>query len=169
MASLGTTRVKDVMVTTLVTVKQTDTMEHVARVLEENDINAAPVLGESGNCVGILTSHDLVEYESTRASYMKEFCNSDIAVRVFNTEQQFRMPGSRYNEAGFHMSTVLWTASADDPLSRVARDMCLKHIHHVLVLDDTNKPVGFLSSLDLLGFAVGEPVCRSAICVADQP
>lgn len=168
MASIGTTRVEEVMVTKIVAVKTTDSMEDVARTFETNDINAAPVIGTFGKCVGIITSHDLVEYESKRASVLKELCNSKYAVKITQTEELFRPPGTRYNEAGFHMTTSLQTALPDDPLSRVARKMCSQHIHHVLVLDKDEKPIGFLSSLDLLGFVVGEPVCRSTNCPIEQ-
>lgn len=169
MSSIGTARVADVMVTKIVTVKETDKMEQVASVFKENDINAAPVLGRQGKCVGIITSHDLVEYESERRGVFKEFSSGKHGAQIFSTSQQFRMPGTRYDEAGFHMSTSLQTASVDDPLSRVARNMCSKHIHHVVVLDENKRPVGFLSSLDILGFVVGEPVCRTATCGVETP
>ena len=161
---MGTTRVEEVMVTKIVAVHADYKMERVAKIFEENDINAAPVVDKSGKCLGIISNHDLVEYESKKSVISKTVNDSKYAVKIFNTEEKFRAPGNRFDEAGFHMSTLLQTVSVDDPLTKVARRMCTQHIHHIIVLDDQERPIGFLSSLDLLGFAIGEPVCRSAIC-----
>lgn len=165
MGSIGTTRVEDVMITAIVTVADTDKMEEVAQLFKEQDIHAAPVLGQTGNCVGIITSHDLVEYESVRKGVQNELnhgTNFDMA--HYGSGASLRLPGLYFDEVGFHMTKRLETANVDDPLSRVAKNMCKKHRHHVLVLDEDNKPIGMLSSLDLLGFVIGEAVCRTATC-----
>ena len=75
-----------------------------------------------------------------------------------------RLPGLHFHEVGFHMTKTIRTASVEQPLSMVAKGMCAHHIHHVLVLDETEKPIGMLSSLDILGFVIGEPVCRTSQC-----
>lgn len=168
MASIGTTRVEEVMVTKLVTIKESDLMESVASSFTENDINAAPVVNKSGKCVGIITSHDLVEYEAVRKAMHAELSHgSAYDVAHYGSGMGIDYPGLHFDEAGFHMTKTLQTAAIDDPLSRVARNMCARHIHHVLVLDDSEKPIGMLSSLDILGFVIGEPVCRSATCPVD--
>ena len=162
MSNLGTTRVEEVMVTKIVAVCADYKMERIARIFEEHDINAAPVVDDSGKCLGIITSHDLVEYESRKTAINKTIGESKYSVKIFNTEEMFRAPGNRYDEVGFHMSTSLETVSVDDPLTKVARRMCAQHIHHIIVIDELRRPIGFLSSLDLLGFLIGESVCRSA-------
>lgn len=162
---MGTTAVSEVMITKIVTVGETEKMEFAAKKLNEHDINAAPVIGRCGRCIGIITSHDIVEYESVRSEFIKEIGKGQtFCLGLFGSEGVNRLPGRHYDEVGFHMSTTLHTAEADDPLSRVARNMCRHHMHHVIVLDRDDRPVGMLSSLDVLGFVIGEPVCRSAIC-----
>ncbi|MFK7769157.1 MAG: HPP family protein [Mariniblastus sp.] len=165
MKSIGTTRVEDVMVTTLVTVAETDKMEKVACIFKENDIHAAPVISESGYCVGIITGHDLVEYEAVRMGLQNEKRHgTTFDMAHYGGGAKFRLPGLHFDEVGFHMTKKIEPAKLDDSLSHVAREMCKKHRHHVLVLDNEKKPIGMLSSLDLLGFVIGEPVCRSASC-----
>jgi len=169
MPSIGTTRVEDVMISDLVNVKDTDTMEQVAGIFSENDINAAPVINKSGTCVGIITSHDLVEYDSVRKAMQNEASHgSAYDLAHYGTGMEIRAPGMHFDEAGFHMTKTLQTATVDTPLSQVAKNMCAQHIHHVLVLDEAKKPIGMLSSLDILGFVIGEPVCRSASCKIEQ-
>ena len=162
MPSIGTTPVAELMVTNIVSVKAADKMEEVAKVFIKNDINAAPVLNAQEQCVGIITSHDVVEYESSRSIVLKELCSGKYAMQIFDAEEKFRTAGMRFDEAGFHMTTSLHTATPDDPLSRVAKQMCRQHVHHVIVLDEDERPIGLLSSLDLVGFVVNEPVSRSA-------
>jgi CBS domain-containing protein len=154
------------MVTTLITVQETDKMEEIAQVFKEKDIHAAPVLNKLGKCVGIITSHDLVEYESVRRAMQKELNHGNgFDLAHYGSGVNFRWPGLCFGEVGFHMTKQIEPASVDDPLSRVARVMCSKHRHHVLILDEEGKPIGMLSSLDLLGFVIGEPVCRSSSCL----
>lgn len=163
MASMETTRVKDVMVTTLITVQETDRMDEVAKLFEDQAIHAAPVLTKLDKCVGVITSHDIVEYQAKRKAMQKEL-GRDNALNIANYRYGIDMtlPGHHFEEVGFHMSKKIDPASPDDSLSRVAKEMCSKHRHHVLVLDEHEKPIGMLSSLDLLAFVTGEPVCRDA-------
>ena len=163
MPNIGTTRVEDIMVTNLISVEEIDSIEKVAKVFREHDINAAPVTNKLGKCVGIITSHDIVEYESVRKAMHAELSHgSAYDIAHYSSGMDIRMPGVYFDEASFHMTKTFRTASVDDPLSRVAKDMCARHIHHVLVLDESEKAIGMLSSLDILGFVTGEPVCRSA-------
>lgn len=76
----------------------------------------------------------------------------------------FRLSGFLFDEVGFHMGKLHEQIKADDCLDIVARRMCRKHIHHVVVLDEQQRPVGLLSTLDLLGILIEEPVCRKAVC-----
>ena len=162
MRSLDIANVEDVMIRQLVVVKASNSMVEVANVFVEHDINSAPVMNESGRCVGIITSHDLVEYESVRQDVQNELRHGEVFDSAhYGNGIELRFPGARFDEAGFHMTKSIQTAKIGDPLSQVASRMCSRHIHHVLVLDELDKPVGMLSSLDVLAYLTGESVCRS--------
>ena len=161
--SIGTTRVDEIMNSGLVTVLPNDQMEDVAKVFEKHDVNAAPVVDAEGVCVGIITSHDLVEYEANRIEMQNELNRGyyyDVA--HYGEGMSVRFPGHHFDEVAFHMTKKVETAEIHFPLSRVARMMCQKHFHHVIVLDGKKRPLGILSSLDILGFIIGEPVCRNS-------
>jgi CBS domain-containing protein len=168
MKSITTTRVEEVMVTKILTVDQFMKMADLIKLFEENDINAAPVVDKAGRCVGIITSHDVVHYESRRPEFSKAFSQNTIGgVKNLTPHRALgaiEFPGLNFDEVGFHMRKILFTATIDDPLSEAARNMCKKHIHHVVVLNDGGKPIGLLSSLDVIGLVIGEKVCRSSIC-----
>ena len=160
--SIGTTPIADVMTSVVLTTKATDQMEEVARVFEEQDINAAPVVDESGKCVGIITSHDLVEFEAARKLMQNEISHGYYYnLAHYGDGTSDRVPGLHFNEVGFHMTKALETVGDQEPLSLAARKMCQKHIHHMIVLDDDQKPAGILSSLDILAHLLGEPIVRA--------
>ena len=163
--SIGTTRVEEVMNPVTLTVTRGCRMEELARLFELHDVNAAPVVDDAGTFLGIITSHDVVEYESTRAEIQTELNHGyqyDLA--RYGQGSPLRVPGQHFNEAGFNMTRTVKTANPDDSVSSAARMMCRSHVHHVVVLDPENRPVGILSSLDIVGLVLGEPVCRSARC-----
>lgn len=160
--SLGTTYVKDVMVTNLVTVGPADKMEDLAKVLEKNDINSAPVVDESGVCIGIITNHDLAEYEASRVEIATELKHGYYFEQArYGDGPPVKFPGICFNEVRCHMTKTIESAKPDDPVSKVARTMLKKHIHHIVVLDDQRDLLGMVSSLDILGHILGEPVFRN--------
>lgn len=156
--SIGTTPVEDVMTKVLVTVEPTDRMKEVAKILDEHDINAAPVVDEFGKCIGIVTSHDLVEFESTRREIDNELRHGEY----YNLAKYegVAKPGwpTNFDRVDFNMTRLLTTAEPWHPLSRIATAMCEKHIHHVLILDDDQQPIGMISALDILSHMTGAPL-----------
>lgn len=168
--SLGTTCAKDVMTTNLVTVSPTDKMEDLAKVLEKNDINSAPVLDETGRCVGMISNHDLAEYEAARIEVSNELRHGQFFDQArYGEGPPIQFPGICFNEVRCHMSKTLESAHPDDPVSKVARTMLRKHLHHVVILDDQHELVGIVSSLDILGHILGEPVTRNFQLESQSP
>lgn len=50
----------------------------------------------------------------------------------------------------WHMTTDLVTVEPDTPLAEMARMMVDAHVHHLLVLDAERRPVGIVTSTDIL-------------------
>lgn len=149
------------MNSTVVTVKPKDKLSDVAKLFDQHDVNAAPVVDDSNVCIGIITSHDLVEYESSRIemeNHLERGLGFDLAhYGEGKPSQRLRIP---IDQVGMHMTSNVETADRNTPLSRAAKTMCQKHIHHLVILDDKKHPVGILSALDILGEILGEPVVR---------
>ena len=49
-----------------------------------------------------------------------------------------------------HMSTAVQTIWEKAPIMDAARMLCMEHIHRLIVLDESERPAGVLSSLDLV-------------------
>lgn len=159
--SIGTTRVEEVMNSTVFTVKAKDKLSAVAKEFDQHDVNAAPVVDEANVCIGVITSHDIVEFESSRIemeNHLEHGLGFDMAhYGDGKPQQRLRIP---IDEVGLHMTCQVETADRNTPLSRAAKTMCQRHIHHLIILDEEKHPVGIVSSLDILGEILGEPVAR---------
>jgi CBS domain-containing membrane protein len=152
--------VTEVMSTVVVTVQERDQMEAAARLMADHDINAVPVVNQTGQCVGILTTRDVMQYERLRREVQRS-PNSTLCLDS-NQGASFHWPGRQFDEVRFHATRDLETATVNEPVSRIALTMCRRHVHHVVVVNSEQRPIGILSSLDLLGHLTGEPVSRRA-------
>ena len=135
----------------LVTVSPTTKLEDVAALFEKEKVNAAPVVDGFGKCIGIITSSDLVHYESIRSSFNEEFKHG-IAFELSRdiNNESFGIFGKPFDEVAYHMSTEIQCIEESASLTDAGRKMCQNNIHHLLILDDANRPCGMLSSLDLV-------------------
>jgi CBS domain-containing protein len=158
--SIGTTCVKEIMNSVAFKVGPKDKIASVAKLFEKHDVNAAPVVNDSGVCVGIITSHDVVEYESSRIemeNHLARGLDFEVAHYGDGRPPLLRVP---IDEVGIQMTSQVKSVEPHAPLSVAARLMCQEHFHHVIILDPDNHPIGILSSLDILSHILGEPVAR---------
>lgn len=159
--SMGTTRVDEVMTEVVFTIGPREKMVAAATLFEKNDVNAAPVVDPNGVCIGILTSHDVVEYESVRIKVMDHLDQGlGFDLGHYGDGQSVLLSRLPIDEVGIQMTTKVSTVEPHTPLSQAARTMCAQHIHHLVILDEGKRPVGILSSLDILSHLTGEPLIR---------
>ncbi|MCK9531032.1 MAG: CBS domain-containing protein [Gammaproteobacteria bacterium] len=117
-------QIASLMTRSVVTVDIDDTVESIERVLREGAFAFAPVLGRQGECFGVISASDIVQFhsrqENTKLRRAWEIC----------THQVIEVP-------------------PNTPLQKVARLMLDKHVHHVVVTE-AGRVTGVLSSLDLI-------------------
>lgn len=122
------------------------TMLHAARTLSSNKIGLTPVVDDAGCCVGVLSAKDFVTFEIVRNGKTTQAKRPNLAARgTFQDLDSVRR----------FMSTAVQTVRFDAPLERVAEIMCAEHLHHLVVLDEQARPIGVVSSLDVLAALVG--------------
>ena len=149
--NLDTIQVQDAMSPIEFTVKPIQGVDHVAKLFQQHCQFAAPVVDELGKCIGIITSTDLVRYQS-------QLANVDLHIdRGMNFETEHRgsdghieLVAHPFAEIQRHMSTCLQTIDRTASLSLASRIMREQRIHHLIVLDASLRPEGILSSLDIL-------------------
>jgi predicted transcriptional regulator len=129
--------VRDVMTAAVMFLSASDTQERAVEVLQVRGVNGAPVLGQGGKIVGMVTLSDL----------------ADPRRRAPST-------GGLVEDA---MTRVVFAVRADDPVMAAVRLMINEHIHRAMVVHDDGSIAGIVAPMDILralarGLDVREPV-----------
>jgi CBS domain-containing protein len=139
-------RPKDVMTHEVDTVGPDDTVSTVAEVLWENHISAAPVVGEDGNLLGIISEGDLMRRLETGTERVPSWW-----LRLFEQgeEKTRRFLKSHGQVAKDIMTTEVVTIDEDTPVSEIAALLEERRIKRVPVLAN-GRLVGIVSRANLL-------------------
>lgn len=136
-------RVEDLMNREVMTVSEDESMADAAQRLARFEITGAPVVDDCGRCVGVLSASDFVGKEAG--------LHPVETMMVKNTlHEPFHLERMRDDRVEAHMTPVVQTISPRASLLQAARVLCGEHIHRLVVLDQDQRPVGIVSSLDLL-------------------
>lgn len=148
---LDVLKVVDAMSPVKFTISPIQKLDSVAKLFQQNGIDGAPVVNETGKCVGILTNCDLVRYQAELPEV-----NSHIDGGMSFEPERRQSDGSLelvahpFDEVQRHMTLCLQTIDQTSTLRLALRIMREQKIHHLIVLDDAQRPTGILSSLDIL-------------------
>jgi CBS domain-containing protein len=134
---LGTLSVSEVMAKAVVSVPQRQPMGEVAALFLAHQISSAPVVDEQGACVGILTATDFLK----RDAALSEGNGAPHAVRSAWVPE---------DTAETYKSGSVQSISAAAPLLTAAKIMCIQHVHRLPVVDLLGKPVGIISTMDVV-------------------
>ncbi|MDR3481894.1 MAG: CBS domain-containing protein [Burkholderiaceae bacterium] len=111
-------------------VNSEDTIDKVDRFLTLHKLSAAPVVDQAGALFGIISSHDLLHFFSTK--------RNPRAVRAWEL-------------CTYRPTSV----GPDTPVSAVAGKMLENKIHHLLIVED-GKLIGIVSALDFVRQCIPE-------------
>ena len=142
---LLTLRVCDVMSRNVVSIGATKSMSEAAGVLTQHFISGAPVIGQQGQCVGVLSAIDFVRcVASTQEPTLSG------GEQNGSRDRRHCCPAPATDTVASHMSALVQTVNTDQSVTHAARLMCQNHIHRLVALDDQGRPVGVITSLDLV-------------------
>jgi CBS domain-containing protein len=149
---------EDIMQRRVVTVASDSPLLAVYRLFMEEDISGAPVVDETGEVVGVISTRDLLRTANETHDAAIDDLHYYESSHVFRTEEwltdveEFEDRLTHRNVAEV-MTTGVISVRRDTPVSAIA-DLLLKHrIHRVLVLDDDDDEgplVGLVSVFDLV-------------------
>jgi CBS domain-containing protein len=145
------TPVRDVMTTSVVTVRADQPFEEVADLLAEHKIGAAPVVDDDNHVVGLLRDEDLIVSESNL--HVPTWFNLlGVSVPVPGAQRHFERELRRMVAATVAdlMTTHFETAKPDDTLGRVASRMHDRDVTHIPVVDGDGRLVGIIARGDLV-------------------
>ena len=148
----------DLMSRHVVLVPQEMSLQGAARLLAQAQISGAPVVDCHGRCAGVISASDFVrafmegKHKAVHAPHgAEEFC----------FPWTMRTPESMpEGTVSHHMTADPVTVSPQAEIGELAQNMLDAHIHRVIVVDEERRPVGVVSSTDILA-AVAEATRRA--------
>ena len=136
----------DLMSRDVVTIPGEMSLRTAAHLLSQKQISGAPVVDADGRCVGVVSATDFVhlaEKEGTApAARSSTTCYSSWQVQEVED-----LPA---NQVADYMTTDPVTVPPHTAIGKLARCMLDAHIHRVVVVDEHRRPVGVVSSTDIL-------------------
>ena len=153
-APLTSAKASDIMSQPVISVFIKDSIRSVADLFVRKDISGAPVLGEDGYVVGVMTKTDLARYDKQRVETLAR--ERLIDGKALETAEEIPAGGFHVDEdetiEAWFNPKVYWV-SPDDSLARVTETMWKHHVHHLLVKATSSKDLaGVITTFDLLRF-----------------
>lgn len=135
----------DLMSCNMLLIPRHMSLRTAARLLTEAGISGAPVVDDVGVCVGVISAADFVHWAEGGPG-RRPACPEAMA-----TAWQLLPPDSLpAEEVDAYMTRDPVTVPPTTPLGDLARAMVDAHIHRVVVADRERRPVGVVSSIDVL-------------------
>jgi predicted transcriptional regulator len=144
-------KVADAMAHDLVTVTANSTMTEAADILCMHKISGAPVIDERGKYVGVLSGTDFI-HSAAEGGCGSQFSHSLVRK---SSQEPYHIEEVGLDLVRKHMNPTVKTIGVEVPLLQAARRMCKEHVHRLIVVDDQSKPIGILTSLDLVATLTG--------------
>ncbi len=149
----GSTLVRDVMSTPVVTLRPDDNVEHAADVLADKNVGSLPVVDADGKLLGVLRDDDLIASEAR--VHVPTFINFLGLGMPFPGEMKHlehelkKIAGATLRDV---MQVDVPTAAPDATLEDVATIMHDRGVNSVPVLDADGKVVGIVARADIVRF-----------------
>jgi predicted transcriptional regulator len=137
----------DIMSRHIVMIPRAMSLQGAARSLARAKVSGAPVVDDNGRCIGVLSTTDfmhLVEHDH----------DSDTKTRVTSKpiSQSWQIPESSIQPCCVEdcMTKDPVLVPRGTRIGELARMMMDAHIHRLIVVDATQRPIGIVSSIDIL-------------------
>lgn len=122
-------------------------MDDVLVELEKAGETAAPVVNLGGECIGILTKTDIERFQQLRQRYEER--DPSVVDEIFEVDKfgHRRVSKRDFDQVKRHMTCPVVTISNTADV-QAAKELFTAHpkIHHLVVVDDKNRPIGILDS-----------------------
>jgi predicted transcriptional regulator len=136
-------------------------------VFLRDQISGAPVVDERGVCMGVLSASDIVKLEDKRATTAPDQQPGPQSqcprFDTWNAGAQWWLDAQRIGKelqpileqsVTGYMTRDVVSVTEDTPIGVVIRSMVDAHLHRVIVLDSARRPVGIVSTIDILAAAL---------------
>lgn len=119
-------------------------LQGAAHLLAQAKVSGGPVVDKDGRCIGVVSATDFLNL--TEKGKVPTHCKHDsiYSWQIVEAEEELEGCVEEY------MNHDPVTISPKTLIGEIARMMIDAHIHRVIVVDELNRPVGIVSSTDIL-------------------
>jgi CBS-domain-containing membrane protein len=143
--SLLSLTANDLMSRDLVLLPREMSLQAAARLLAESRVSGAPVVDADGRCIGVLSATNFVNMFEKEG--ICKCADEPVYYSAWQVVERDSQPSDRVES---HMTADIVTAPLSTPIVRLARMMLDAHIHRIIIVDRSGKPIGLVSSTDIL-------------------
>lgn len=186
--SLFDVTAEELMSTEVMTISRHLSLGAAAYLLHQDQISGAPVVDESGRCVGVLSARDFLRWAAEHAPVAPAHAvtapvegvsttgegNCPVEISLPHDHPESVFSEWQQEEEGPHdpveayMTADVVTAQRSTTLAELARMMVDAHIHRLIITDEQRRPVGVVTSTDILAALIAEKA-RAAAPRVGQP
>lgn len=149
-------RVKEVMSKDVVAVHPHDTLREALELMGENRVSALPVTDRRGRCIGMLSTSDMVDLTRELDDDLNDLNQVSPLSREWLLEKLSNGVGHQKVET--LMSNSVAVVGQEALLVHASREMLRQHVHRLPVVDDHQRLLGIVSTMDVLtAFSEGAP------------
>ncbi|MEI7685567.1 MAG: CBS domain-containing protein [Planctomycetota bacterium] len=157
---IGSLSASDIMSTEVVMISDQMSLQGAARLLSRSQVSGAPVVDTEGRCTGMLSAVDFLHWAEKGGKAIAQPCDGgDTAWKPWQMLDHPEHAETMVTEVMTHNPV---TAPPQAPLSEISRMMLDAHIHRVLIVDAAGKPVGIVSSTDILAAVARSEALRES-------
>ncbi len=139
---------EDLMSRDVIAIQEEMPLAAAARVLSRAQISGAPVVDTTGVCVGVVSATDFLRLANRDMRVAPVTCATPHC--VCSDWQLLEIHELPVDEVRRHMTPDPVTVRPGTSVGEVARLMLDAHIHRVIVVDAKGRPIGIVSSTDLI-------------------
>ena len=153
------TELKDVVSSDIVHINPQDTLREALAVMTENRVSALPVIDARHRCVGVISVTDLLGVTkdlSDELNALSESGGLDHEALVAKLEHADLLT----EQVQGWMSPDPISVAIESTIQHAAQVMLRNRVHRLVVLDDQQRVVGVVSTMDLLAAFAGDQKLR---------
>jgi len=146
MRPFATLTAADVMSRDVIAIPEHVSLRAAAHMLAKAHVTGAPVIDGHGVCVGVISATDFVRWADEEDHPLRQHdCQC-----VSSDWQVVEIEELPADEVSRYMTADPVIVDAHTPITELARMMLDAQIHRLVVVDAMGKPVGIVSSTDIL-------------------
>jgi CBS domain-containing protein len=139
---------RDLMTTPVMTIPEETSLREAARLLSGCHISGAPVVDVEGRCLGVLSSSDFVTWAGEEGETQEKV--EAVTCFIAPWGELIDIADTPDEQIRRYMTARLITVAPTTPIGELAQKMAEAHIHRVLVVVDHERPLGIVTSTDIL-------------------